>query len=166
MDWTFRPIGTIRSPFVKQEGTPIQPCFAHDARGEIILDETFAPALKDLEGFERIWVLHVLDRSTSWEPLVKPYLDDVKRGVFAVRSPARPNPIGLSCLRLVGIEGSILFVAELDILDGTPVLDIKPYVPRFDCYPNVRAGWLDQTNSRAFKADGRFEKKPGNGEDG
>jgi tRNA-Thr(GGU) m(6)t(6)A37 methyltransferase TsaA len=153
---TVVPIGVVRSPFVRHEGTPIQPALAAGIEGEIVLEPRFAPALADLGGFERVWVIYLFDRAAPYRPLVVPYRDDRERGLFATRAPSRPNPIGLSALRLLGIAGATLRVADLDILDGTPVLDLKPYVSAFDSFPRARAGWLDDGRVAAARADGRF----------
>jgi tRNA-Thr(GGU) m(6)t(6)A37 methyltransferase TsaA len=155
--FTFRAIGVVRSPFREQEGTPVQPAFAEGAEGTIELDPRYAPALADLDGFERIWVLWVADRARPYQASVVPYLDTHPRGLFATRATCRPNPIALSHLRLLGIEGSVLRVADLDILDGTPVLDLKPYVPRFDSLGGLRSGWVDSAPGRRLRADRRFE---------
>ena len=152
----FRPIGVVRSPFTREEGTPIQPTVAAGAEGTIEIDAAYAPALADLDGFERIWVVYVFDRAGAYRAQVVPYRDDRLRGLFATRAPCRPNPIGLSSLRLLGITGATLRVADLDILDGTPVLDIKPYAPAFDAFPGARAGWLDAGRHDERHADGRF----------
>jgi tRNA-Thr(GGU) m(6)t(6)A37 methyltransferase TsaA len=151
-----RAIGVVRSPFREHNGTPIQPSFAEGAEGVIEVDPTYAPALADLVGFERIWVLYMFDRARPFEPVVVPYRDDRPRGLFATRAPGRPNPIGISALRLVGIDGTTVKVADVDILDGTPVLDLKPYVPAFDAFPGSRAGWLDEERTRRRRADRRF----------
>jgi tRNA-Thr(GGU) m(6)t(6)A37 methyltransferase TsaA len=151
-----RPVGVVRSQFKRQEGTPIQPAAAAGAEGTIEIDAEYLAALADLEGFERIWVLYVFHCASAYRPLVVPYLDDRPRGLFATRAPCRPNPIGMSPLRLLAITGATLRVADLDILDGTPVLDIKPYVPRFDAFPGARAGWLDAACGDERHADGRF----------
>jgi tRNA-Thr(GGU) m(6)t(6)A37 methyltransferase TsaA len=156
-DYTFRSIGVVRSPFVEQAGTPIQPNVADGVEGTIELDADYAGALADLRGFERIWVLYVFDRAATFQETVVPYRDDRPHGLFATRAPARPNPIGLSSLRLLSVESATLRVADVDILDGTPVLDVKPYVPAFDAFPGVRAGWLDERRVRAQRADRRFE---------
>ena len=155
--FTFRSIGVVRSPFHEHDGTPIQPPLAAGAEGTIELEAQYGPALADLEGFDRIRVLYLFDRATGFQPLVVPYRDDRLRGLFATRAPARPNPIGLSSLRLLSVEGATLRVADVDILDGTPVLDVKPYVPAFDAFPGLRAGWLDERRVRAQRADRRFE---------
>jgi len=152
----FRPIGVVRSPFVVEDGTPIQPVAAAEVEGEIVLDAELAPALADLAGFDRIWVVYVLDRAGDYRPSVVPYRDDRPHGLFATRSPCRPNPIGISSLRLLAVSGATLRVADLDILDGSPVLDVKPYVPEFDAYPEARAGWLEERRRDVSAADGRF----------
>jgi tRNA-Thr(GGU) m(6)t(6)A37 methyltransferase TsaA len=141
---TIRPIGVIRSPFTDPGATPIQPRFASGVEGRIELDPAFAAALSDLAGFERIWALYLFDRARPYSLEVVPYLDSETRGLFATRAPARPNPIGLSVWRLLAVEGSVVRVADVDVLDGTPLLDIKPYVPAFDAFPESRCGWLEQ----------------------
>jgi tRNA-Thr(GGU) m(6)t(6)A37 methyltransferase TsaA len=156
-----KPIGIIHSPFRQATGTPIQPCFAEGAEGTVEVFEEFVAGLKDLEGFERVWLLYWFDRAESdkCDLVVKPYLDDAPRGVFATRAPARPNPIGLSAVRLLEVRANLLRVRDLDILDGTPLLDIKPYFPQFDCFRVARSGWLKGSTLRRAKADNRFEKK-------
>jgi tRNA-Thr(GGU) m(6)t(6)A37 methyltransferase TsaA len=136
------PIGVVRSPFIQAPGTPIQPTGAEETAGRIELDPPFAPGLKDLDGFSHIFVLYVFDRAGPTRLLITPYLDQEERGVFATRSPQRPNPIGLSLVRLKGCEGSTLHIDGVDILDGTPVLDIKPYIPQLNPTGEVRIGWL------------------------
>jgi tRNA-Thr(GGU) m(6)t(6)A37 methyltransferase TsaA len=153
---SLQPIGIIHTPFVKQEGTPVQPALAEGAEGWIELHEQYLPALKDLDGFERIWLLYWFDRVGEVKLEVVPYLDTVMRGLFATRAPARPNPIGISSVRLLGIEKNILRVADVDILDGTPLLDIKPYCPKFDAYEVQRVGWLEGTGQKRPLADDRF----------
>jgi len=155
----FEPIGVIRSIHTSATGTPIQPAFAASSRGRIELRPELADGLKDLEGFDRIWVLYAFDRTEFKELQVIPYRDTRPHGIFATRAPARPNPIGLSCLRLLGIQGHILEIDEVDILDGTPVLDIKPYMPDYDAYPEARSGWADGESVRSGPsvADDRFE---------
>jgi len=154
--FTLHPIGVIRTPFSAADGTPIQPAYAEDIEGEVEVDEAFAEGLADVEGFERIWLIYALDRAAAGELRVVPYRDVTARGIFATRSPSRPNGIGMSAVRLVSRDGRRLRVADLDILDGTPLLDIKPYVPAFDAYPGARAGWFDQRPDARTKADGRF----------
>jgi tRNA-Thr(GGU) m(6)t(6)A37 methyltransferase TsaA len=151
-----RPIGVIRSPHRAAAGTPIQPAYAKDIEGEVVVAAEFESALADTEGFERIWLVYSLDRAGPFAPRVVPYRDNQERGLFATRAPSRPNPIGLSVVRLLSREGNVLRVCGLDILDGTPLLDIKPYVPEFDAYPDAKAGWLDARREDRREADGRF----------
>lgn len=155
--FAFRPIGVIRSPFTEQDGTPIQPAFAAGASGTLELDPAYAEALADLPGFERLWALYVFDRARPFTPLVVPYLDDHPRGLFATRAPSRPNPIGLSVFRVLAVDGAVVRVADVDVLDGTPLLDIKPYAPAFDAFPDSRAGWLAAHSAERSRADRRFE---------
>jgi tRNA-Thr(GGU) m(6)t(6)A37 methyltransferase TsaA len=149
-------IGVIHSPFKQAKGTPIQPSFAKGAKGIIEVYEPYLDALQDLEGFERIWLLYWYHKAAPFRPLVKPYLETVLRGLFATRAPSRPNPIGISSVRLLKRDGPQLHVAEIDILDGTPLLDIKPYVDRFDSFKTKRCGWLDTVEKRDTQADDRF----------
>jgi tRNA-Thr(GGU) m(6)t(6)A37 methyltransferase TsaA len=153
-------IGIIHTPHREQVGTPIQPAFADGIRGSVTVFARYVGALADLAAFERIWLLYHLDRSAPWKSKVVPYLDTVERGLFATRSPARPNAIGMSVVRLLEVEGDELRIADVDILDGTPLLDIKPYVPKFDAHADSRAGWFDESASRTGIADGRFSDGP------
>lgn len=153
-----RPIGIIHTPHRDQDGVPIQPTFAEGARGTLTIFDPYVVALADLPGFERIWLLFEFDRSAPWKSRVIPYRDVVERGLFATRAPARPNPIGLSAVRLLSIDGNTLQVEGVDMLDGTPLLDIKPYVPAFDAYPDSRAGWVDVSASKQRVSDDRFEE--------
>lgn len=157
-----KPIGVIRTAFKEPAGTPIQPSRADGARGTVELMDQYREGLRDLEGFERIWLVYWLHRAPQARLLVTPFLDTRQRGVFATRAPARPNPIGISAVRLLRVDGSKLEVAGVDILDGTPLLDVKPYVPEFDCYQVNRSGWLDQPRVPRRVADARFDerKKP------
>lgn len=151
-----RPIGVIHTPHHQQAGTPIQSAYAGGVRGRVTVLEEYAEALADVDGCERLWLLYHLDRARSWRPRVVPYRDVVERGLFSTRSPSRPNPVGMSAVRLLSVEGNVLEVEGVDMLDGTPLLDIKPYVPEFDAHPASRAGWLDAKSPREH-ADGRFE---------
>jgi tRNA (adenine37-N6)-methyltransferase len=153
---TMKSIGVIRSPFTAAAGTPIQSVYANGAEGTVLLNEPLSPALDDIEGFERIWLIYWMDRAGPFSPRVLPYRDTVEHGLFATRSPNRPNPIGMSAVRFLRREGATLLLADLDILDGTPLLDIKPYVPEFDCHPNSRAGWFENARVDRRLADGRF----------
>ncbi len=153
---TFEQIGVIYTPFTETTGTPIQAAVAGGAEGRVEVFEPFAEGLKDLDGFDRIWLIYRFDRSRTPRLLVTPFRDSVRRGVFSTRAPCRPNPIGISAVRLVGVDGNVLHVRNVDMLDGTPVLDIKPYVPEFDHFAVNRIGWLDQSNNRTV-ADSRFQ---------
>lgn len=153
---TIDPIGIIETPFRAAAGTPIQPSRAGGARGKVRVHPRYQEGLKDLAGFERIWLVYWFHLAPAHTLLVTPFLDSVRRGIFATRAPARPSPIGLSAVQLLGIDGGVLDVAGVDIVDGTPLLDIKPYVPEFDSYAGSRAGWFDESNSRRRTADERF----------
>ncbi len=150
-----QPIGVIHSPFTTPAGVPIQPLYAKGAEGTVEVFEPFAEGLADLEGFERIWLVYWFHQAPPARLRVVPFKDSQERGLFATRAPCRVNPIGLSSVRLLGVEGRMLRVAELDVLDGTPLLDIKPYVPQFDCYEVRRFGWLERDGGQTT-ADGRF----------
>jgi tRNA-Thr(GGU) m(6)t(6)A37 methyltransferase TsaA len=152
-----RPIGVIHSPFKECKDMPVQPAMAQGVTGSVQIFDEFAAGLKDLAGFDRIWLLFWFHRATPARMCVTPYLDSQERGLFATRAPARPNPIGLSNVRLLAVEDSLLRVADLDILDGTPLLDIKPFVPAFDSFPASRTGWLSTVKGGSAVADGRFE---------
>jgi tRNA-Thr(GGU) m(6)t(6)A37 methyltransferase TsaA len=151
-----RSIGVIKTPFTVAEGTPIQPLYAEGVEGRVILDEQYEAALADIDGFERLWLVYWLDRAAAFQPTVIPYRDTKAHGIFATRSPCRANPIGLSLVRLAGRSGTELSILDIDVLDNTPLLDIKPYVPDFDARPNSRAGWFDQAGVDRRFADGRF----------
>jgi tRNA (adenine37-N6)-methyltransferase len=156
------PIGIVHSPYQYARGTPIQPFCAEGSEGKIELFNTYVDGLLGLEGFQRIWVLFWCHRSMRAKLTVIPYRDSVGHGLFATRVPSRPNAIGLSSLRLFQICGNMLHVGELDILDGSPVLDIKPYVSQYGSYPAQRCGWLevDQVRHGVTVADDRFEIAP------
>jgi tRNA-Thr(GGU) m(6)t(6)A37 methyltransferase TsaA len=151
-------IGTIHTPFSRAAGTPIQPYRAGAARGTVELFEPYVAGLRDLDGFDRIWLVYWFHRAAEARMRVVPFRDTVERGLFATRAPARPNPIGLSSVRLLAVERNVLQVAEIDVLDGTPLLDIKPNVPAYDSYPIARCGWVDATPDVPVVADGRFER--------
>ena len=152
-------IGVIHSPFDRATGTPVQPFCAGGTEGRIEVFDPYLDGLQDLDGFQRIWVLFWCHRSNRPRMKVIPYRDSVAHGLFATRAPSRPNPIGLSTVRLHEIIGNMLHIGELDILDGTPVLDIKPYVSQYDSYPAQQCGWLDEKRAKkgVIVADDRFE---------
>ncbi len=166
MTFQVSPIGIIHSPFTEANGTPIQPVFATDAQGTVEVFEPFAEGLADLDGFDRIWLLYWCHRANEPTMRVVPYRDTRERGLFATRAPSRPNPIGLSCVRLLRVEGNVLHVTGLDVLDGTPLLDIKPYVPSFDSFPGNREGWLGESSTGRIIADERFHGTEGVSRDG
>ena len=151
------PIGIVHSPHQRAEGTPIQAALAAGVRGTVEVFPEYAGGLRDLDGFERIWLVYWFDRAKEAELVVTPYLDTTPRGLFATRAPCRPNPIGLSAVRLLGIAGNILQVDGLDILANTPLLDIKPYLPAFDAFKARRIGWCGDVHGRGSVADGRFD---------
>jgi len=154
----FTPIGTIHSPFTTPEDMPIQPAGAEGIQGTVELFKEFRPGLADLGGFSHIILLYCFHRSRGFRLKVVPFLDSVERGLFATRAPGRPNPIGLSVVRLDSIESGVLHIRNIDVLDNTPLLDIKPYVPEFDVRKNVRTGWLEKISRKAAsqKSDDRF----------
>lgn len=154
----FRPIGTIHSPFKNPKGTPIQPGAAKGMEGKVELFQEFREGLKDLEGFSHVILLYHFHLAKEATLAVIPFLDDQPRGVFSTRAPNRPNPIGISVVRLTRIEENTLLVKDLDILDGTPLLDIKPYVPEFDFSEVKGIGWIQENIGKLpdSKDDGRF----------
>jgi len=160
MSILLKPIGVIHSPFTDPKPLPIQPVSANSAAGRVEVFPEFKDGIKDLEGFSHLVLLYHFHRSRAYSLSVTPYLDTEPRGLFATRAPNRPNPIGLSLVRLVGIEGSDLQVENIDVLDGTPLLDIKPHVPEFDCAPGARTGWLEKAaaDMRTKVADDRFHR--------
>ena len=155
---TLTPIGVIRSPHLAAAGTPIQPTYAEQFEGQVIVDGEYEGALDDIEGFERLWLIYLLDRAGAFRSKIVPYRDIIEHGLFATRSPCRPNPIGLSVVRLTARDRNVLQVRGIDVLDGTPLLDIKPYVPEFDAHSVSKAGWLDERRSERTEADDRFHK--------
>jgi tRNA-Thr(GGU) m(6)t(6)A37 methyltransferase TsaA len=155
----YRPIGVIHTPFTKPEGMPIQPAGGAGVKGTVEIFEEYHPALQDLDGFSHIILLYHLNRSSGFKLRVVPFMDSELRGLFATRAPRRPNPIGLSVVELVTIEGGVLHIRNVDILDGTPLLDIKPYVPEFDAAVKMRTGWLEKARKTVStrKSDDRFK---------
>ncbi|MBW1780832.1 MAG: tRNA (N6-threonylcarbamoyladenosine(37)-N6)-methyltransferase TrmO [Deltaproteobacteria bacterium] len=154
----FAPIGIIHSPFTEPENMPIQPTGAAGVKGTVEVFGDFRPGLKDLGGFSHIILLYYFHRSHTFSLNIVPFMDSEPRGLFATRAPNRPNPIGLSVVRLDKIEDGVLHIENVDILDSTPLLDIKPYVPEFDAQVEVRTGWLEKTRNSVStrKSDDRF----------
>ncbi len=156
---TFTPIGTIHSPFKEREGMPIQPSGAKGVKGTVVVEEKYSEALSDLDGFSHIILIYHFHLSEGYSLRVTPFLDDKERGLFSTRAPRRPNPIGISAVKLVNRENNTLHIENVDIVDGTPLLDIKPYVPEFDNTEAIRLGWLENAakKSRNIKSDNRFD---------
>ena len=154
-----KPIGIIHTPFTKPEGMPIQPMGAAGIRGTIELFDEYHAGLKDLDGFSHIILLYHFHRSHGFNLNVVPFLDSEQRGLFATRAPKRPNPIGISVVQLDKIENGLLHIQNVDIMDDTPLLDIKPYVPEFDSPQNIRTGWLGQARKTVSsrKSNNRFK---------
>jgi tRNA (adenine37-N6)-methyltransferase len=154
MEFRIKPVGIIHTPHKSKEETPVQGAFHPDAPGSVELFPQYAEGLKDIELFSHIVLVYHFDRAGRVELVRKPFLDDVPHGIFATRHPCRPNGIGISTVRLLGCEGNVLRVSGIDVLDGTPLLDIKPYVPRFDSFPDASEGWFAGKENRA-KPPGR-----------
>jgi tRNA-Thr(GGU) m(6)t(6)A37 methyltransferase TsaA len=154
----YKPIGIVHSPFKTPHGTPIQPAGAEGIAGTVEVLPEYVEGLKDVDGFSHIILIYHFHLSKKAPLRVRPFMDDEERGVFAMRGPSRPNPIGISAVRLVGIERNLLRIQDVDIVDGTPVLDIKPYVPEFDVREVERKGWLDKNVHKlsTSRDDGRF----------
>jgi tRNA (adenine37-N6)-methyltransferase len=156
----FHPIGTIHSPFKTPAGMPIQPAGARNAAGRVEVDAAYGAGLDDIEGFSHIILIYHFHRSEGFDLTVTPFLDQRPHGLFATRAPRRPNPIGISVVPLLRREGNVLHVDCIDVLDGTPLLDIKPFVPDFDAPEATAVGWLAGKQGEAEKAvsDARFSQ--------
>ena len=154
----YNPIGVIHTPFKERAGMPIQPSGGCGIQGTVEVYPEFREGLSDLDGFSHIILLYCFHRIEGFKLRVVPFLDTVTRGLFSTRAPMRPNPIGFSVVRLLGLEDGILWIENVDILDGTPLLDIKPYVPEFDAQSKIRTGWLEQVGKNVSKkrSDNRF----------
>ena len=153
----YRPIGIVHSPFTDISGVPIQPSRAEGIKGDVTVFPEFAEGLSDLDGFSHVVLLCHLDRVRGVRLKVVPFRDTVKRGVFSTRAPCRPNPIGLSIVRLAAVKKNKLVIEGVDVLDGTPVLDIKPYIGAFNrCGRPMRYGWLDESRDAGSRSDDRF----------
>jgi tRNA-Thr(GGU) m(6)t(6)A37 methyltransferase TsaA len=152
---TYRPIGVIRSEHSAAEKTPIQPAYAKGCKGRVEVFPEFAPGLRDVEGFSHIYLIYHFHKAGLAKLIVKPFLQDLERGVFATRAPCRPNALGLSIVELVRREGNVLYLDGVDILDGTPLLDIKPYTVKFDRFETARNGWQDEVEEEAARQRGR-----------
>ncbi len=140
---TLEPMGIIHSPYHKKEDIPIQGAYRPEGVGTIEVFEEYAEGLTDVEGFSHLLIIYFFHKSKDFSLLAKPFLEDEMHGIFAIRSPHRPNHLGVSVVRLLEKKGNILRIGEIDVFDGTPLLDIKPYVPKFDQRNDVRIGWLE-----------------------
>jgi tRNA-Thr(GGU) m(6)t(6)A37 methyltransferase TsaA len=140
----YRPIGIIHSPHLKPGGTPIQPCSAKGIRGTVEVYPRFQEGLKDIDGFSHLILLYHFHLVKDYQLKAVPFMEDREHGIFAIRGPARPNPIGLSVVRLIQVRKNILTIEDIDIVDGTPLLDIKPYVPQMDIRDDAKIGWLEK----------------------
>ena len=152
---TFKPIGIIHSEHTIQEETPIQPVYAKGCKGSAEIFPEYAEGLRDLDGFSHIYLIYHLHQVKSVKLIVKPFLQDIERGIFSTRAPSRPNPIGLSIVELAGREGNSLHLDGVDILDGTPLLDIKPYSAKFDRVETRCNGWQDEVDEETARRRGR-----------
>ena len=158
MQIRYHPIGIIHTPFQALQGMPIQPPGANRTQGRVELLPAYAEGLQDLEGFSHVILIYHFHRVHEVQLTVTPFLDSQPRGLFSTRAPKRPNPIGLSVVKLDRVQGNTLFVENIDVLDGTPLLDIKPYVPEFDQPAVSRVGWLEKSKGDVAnkKSDERF----------
>jgi tRNA-Thr(GGU) m(6)t(6)A37 methyltransferase TsaA len=159
-EFIYKPIGVIHSPFKEPKGTPIQPTGAEGINGTVEVYPHYGEGLRDLKGFSHIILIYHFHLVKESALIQKPYMDTEPHGIFAIRGPSRPNPIGISVVRLVRVEGNTLHIRDVDIIDGTPLLDIKPYVPEFDTREAEKIGWLKKKihNVTTLKDDGRFAK--------
>ena len=158
----YRPIGVIHSEHAVAEETPIQSIYARGCRGRVEVSPEYMEGLRDLDGFSHIYLLYHFHRGGPMRLLVKPFLQDVERGVFSTRAPCRPNRVGLSIVTLTGREENVLFCEGVDILDGTPLLDIKPYTAKFDYIATSKNGWQDEVDEDTAGVRGtRDYKGPG-----
>lgn len=154
----YEPIGVIHTPFDKPQGMPIQSLGAKNVSGSVEIFPQYADGIKDLEGFSHIVLIYYFHLSNSYDLQVVPFLDDVARGLFSTRAPRRPNPIGLSIVQLNRVQDTTLFISDIDMVDKTPLLDIKPYIPSLNPEGKIRIGWLERNFGRFPQkhADGRF----------
>lgn len=154
----YTPIGVIHSPFTEVTGMPIQPAGAAGVCGTVVVAPAYCDGLKDLDGFSHLVLVYHFHKAKGYRLQVTPFLDNTPRGVFATRAPKRPNPVGISVVKLLKVEKCILYIEDVDILDGTPLIDIKPYVPAFDVRAVEKMGWLSEKMQNVYtkRADNRF----------
>lgn len=157
--FSIKPIGIIHSPYHSLENMPIQPGGALDREGYVLVDDEYMDGLRDLEGFSHIYLLYHFHEARRTELMVVPFMDTQKRGVFSTRSPLRPNHIGLSIVKLEKVEKNKIIITGIDILDGTPLLDIKPYIANFDSVADSTPGWMTASDIqvREKRSDNRFK---------
>jgi len=155
---SLQPIGTIHSPYTNLANMPIQPRGAADTAGRVEVFPDYADGLADLAGFSHIYLIYLFHKATRTELSVIPFMDTVKRGVYATRSPLRPNHLGMSLVQLTGIKDNFLHILGVDILNGTPLIDIKPYIPGFDHVENAESGWMTHSGDAVAekRSDSRF----------
>jgi tRNA-Thr(GGU) m(6)t(6)A37 methyltransferase TsaA len=146
---TFKPIGIIYTPYSKKEGTPIQGCFAPGNKGFIELYPEYEDGLQDIQGFSHLILLYYFHKAEGCSLLTKPFLDEDEKGIFAIRHFNRPNPLSLSVVKLIRVRDNILDIESVDMLDGTPLLDLKPYVPQFDIKEDAKDGWYHNASERS-----------------
>lgn len=161
-DVVYKPIGVVHSPFKAPQDVPIQSVAAEGVMGHVEVAREYVEGLRDVEGFSHLILIYHCHLAQKYSLLVRPFLDENLHGVFSTRAPSRPNPVGVSIVRLIKIEKNILHIQDVDIIDGTPLLDIKPFVPDFDQRKAERIGWLTGKvdKLRSGRDDGRFAKKP------
>lgn len=157
----FVPIGIIHTPFSTPEGTPIQPQGAAGVEGMVEVYPEYVEGLADLQGFSHIFLIYHFHLAKPFTLRVKPFLDNKSHGLFATRAPSRPNPVGLSVVELIDIDKGRLHIRDIDVIDKTPLLDIKPYVPDFDVRKATKIGWLEKKTKKIKKIidDGRFSRR-------
>jgi tRNA-Thr(GGU) m(6)t(6)A37 methyltransferase TsaA len=142
-DYLFKAIGYIETPYNDENRPPCQNYKAPDVRGRVVFDEKYTEALRDVERFSHLYLFFVFNKSEGWDAVVTPFLSDEKKGLFATRINRRPNPLGMTVVKLLQREGNVLDVEGVDMYDGSPLIDMKPYVPRFDYRPEADNGWLE-----------------------
>jgi len=157
-----RILGYARTPWERREDAPHQPSASPNTEGTLEIADDYRQALADLDTFERIWILFLFDRSAGWAPKVRPPRGGPKRGVLATRAPDRPSPLGLTNVRLIGVDTTtgVVRVQGIDLLDGTPILDIKPYLPMVDAWPNAGHGWLEEYLQKGIEPRLKRPKRP------
>lgn len=164
-DIVLKPIGIIHTPFPEPEGIPIQGALRNDLEGDVEVYPEYQDGLKDIDGFSHLILIYYFHQAASCSLISKPFLDETSRGIFSIRGPRRPNPIGMTVVRLVSIFENQLRIAGIDMVDGTPLLDIKPYLPDIDAHEATRLGWIGdklKTEGKTAKADDRFEANKDN----